>query len=62
MEDVESNMREESFCAILLQTVRNLLILKGRDVRVVEGARLEIALTVYDGVLQISITVAKPTT
>ena len=33
-----------------------------RDVRVVEGARLEIALTVSDGVLQISITVAKPTT
>ena|SRR5690348_9300267 len=33
-----------------------------RDVRVVEGARLEIALTVCDGVLQISITVAKPTT
>jgi hypothetical protein len=28
----------------------------------VEGARLEIALTVCDGVLQISITVAKPTT
>jgi hypothetical protein len=27
-----------------------------------EGARLEIALTVGDGVLQISITVAKPTT
>jgi hypothetical protein len=40
-----------------------LLILKiRRDVRVVEGARLEIALTVCDGVLQISITVAKPTT
>ena len=34
---------------------------EGRDVRVVEGARLEIALTVCDGVLQISITVAKPT-
>ena len=33
-----------------------------RDVRVVEGARLEIALAVCDGVLQISITVAKPTT
>jgi len=33
-----------------------------RDVRVVEGARLEIALAVSDGVLQISITVAKPTT
>jgi hypothetical protein len=29
---------------------------------VVEGARLEIALTVSDGVLQISITVAKPNT
>ena len=33
---------------------------KRRDVRVVEGARLEIALTVCDGVLQISITVADP--
>jgi hypothetical protein len=29
---------------------------------VVEGARLEIALAMIDGVLQISITVAKPTT
>ena len=35
---------------------------KRRDVRVVEGARLEIALTVCDGVLQISITVADPET
>jgi len=34
---------------------------KRRDVRVVEGARLEIALAIRDGVLQISITVAKPT-
>jgi hypothetical protein len=33
---------------------------KRRDGRVVEGARLEIALTVRDGVLQISITVADP--
>jgi hypothetical protein len=33
-----------------------------RDVRVVEGARLEIALAVCDGVLQISITVADPET
>jgi hypothetical protein len=38
------------------------LILKRRDVGVVDRARLEIALTVCDGVLQISITVAKPTT
>ena len=37
-------------------------VFKRRDVRVVEGARLEIALTVCDGVLWISITVAKPTT
>jgi hypothetical protein len=44
----------------LSQTVRKLLILKRRDVRVVEGARLEIALTVCDGVLQISITVTDP--
>jgi hypothetical protein len=35
---------------------------KGRDGRVVEGARLEIALTVCDGVLQIAITVADPET
>ena len=35
-------------------------IFERRDVRVVEGARLEIALTICDGVLQISITVAKP--
>jgi hypothetical protein len=41
---------------------RKWLILKRRDVRVVEGARLEIALTVCDGVLQISITVADPET
>jgi hypothetical protein len=42
---------------------RKLLILQvRRDVRVVEGARLEIALTVCDGVLRIAITVAKPTT
>jgi hypothetical protein len=34
---------------------------KRRDGRVVEGARSEIALAVCDGVLQISITVAKPT-
>jgi hypothetical protein len=33
---------------------------KRRDVRVVEGARLEIALTACDGVLQIFITVADP--
>ena len=37
-----------------------LIPLERRDVRVVEGARLEIALTVCDGVLQISITVADP--
>ena len=39
-----------------------LIPLARRDVRVVEGARLEIALAICDGVLQISITVAKPTT
>ena len=40
--------------------VRKPLIPKTRrDVRVVEGARSGIALTVCDGVLQISITVAK---
>ena len=50
------------FCATLFGTGRKPLILKRRDVRVVEGARLEIALAVCDGVLRISITVAKPTT
>ncbi|MBY0496315.1 MAG: site-specific integrase [Cyanobacteria bacterium] len=39
-----------------------LIPLARRDVRVVEGARLEIALTVCDGVLRISITVAEPET
>ena len=39
--NAESDMREGGFCAILFQTVRNSLILKRRDVRVVEGARLE---------------------
>ena len=48
------------FCADPL--ARKRLILKRRDVRVVEGARLEIALAVYDGVLQISITVAEAST
>ena len=38
------------------------LILKTERGRVIEGARLEIALAVCDGVLQISMTVAKPTT
>ena len=33
---------EGGFCATLFQSVRNSLILKRRDVRVVEGARLEI--------------------
>ena len=47
-------------CDNLCPTARKLLIPKRRDVRVVEGARLEIALTVCDGVLQISITVADP--
>ena len=38
-----------------------LVPLERRDIRVVEGARLEIALTVCDGVLRILTTVAKPT-
>jgi hypothetical protein len=37
-------------------------MIRKTDIRVVEGPRLEIALTVCDGVLQISITVAKPGT
>jgi len=43
------------------QLQRQLILQVRRDVRVVEGACLEIALAVCDGVLQISITVAKPT-
>ena len=38
---LRSNMREGRFCAILFLAARNSLILKRRDVRVVEGARLE---------------------
>ena len=50
-------------CFLLDPGSRKCQILKARrDVRVVEGARLEIALAICDGVLQISITVAKPTT
>jgi hypothetical protein len=39
---VESDVREGGFCAILIEAARKSLILKRRDVRVVEGARLEI--------------------
>jgi hypothetical protein len=49
-------------CDNLFVAGRNSLILKRRDAGAVDQARLEIALTVCDGVLQISITVAKPTT
>src|SRR5205809_6409793 len=38
---LRSDMREGTFCAILIQTACKSLILKRRDVRVVEGARLE---------------------
>ena len=60
--DAKTSLLPPGFCATLFQAIRKPLILKRRDVRVVEGARLEIALAVCDGVLQISITVAKPTT
>src|SRR5439155_2399896 len=53
---------EGAFCDNQIQTARKSLILKRRDVGVVDRARLEIALAICDGVLQISITVAKPTT
>jgi hypothetical protein len=53
---------EGGFCATLFLTIRKSLILKRRDAGAVDQARLEIALTMIDGVLQISITVAKPTT
>ncbi len=41
---------------------KQLILNIRRDVRVVEGARLEIRFAVVDGVLHISITVAKPST
>jgi hypothetical protein len=53
---------EGGFCSTLFRTARNSLILKRRDGGVVDRARLEIALAIVDGVLQISITVAKATT
>jgi hypothetical protein len=53
---------EGPFCDNQIQAARNSLILKRRDVGVVDRARLEIALAICDGVLRISITVAKPTT
>ena len=39
---IESDMREGGFCGILFQTARKPLILKRRDVGVVDRARLEI--------------------
>ena len=57
--DAKTSLLPPGFCATLFQAIRKPLILKRRDVRVVEGARLEIALAVA---LRISITVAKPTT
>src|SRR4051812_41649131 len=37
----ELDLREGKFCAALFSNICNSLILKGTDVRVVEGARLE---------------------
>jgi hypothetical protein len=50
------------FLKTMVSAIRKPLIPKRRDVRVVEGARLKIALAICDGVLRISITVAKPAT
>jgi len=61
-EEVTSQLRHSLLLRGDPPSGKLLIPLMGRDVRVVEGARLEIALTVCDGVLQISITVAKPTT
>ena len=64
--EVSDDLASQSRHSLLLQgsppSGKLLIPLERRDVRAVEGARLEIALTVCDGVLQISITVAKPTT
>jgi hypothetical protein len=63
MGDVEENrrgMHSPTACDILTSDRSQAVDSKRRDVRVVEGARLEIALTVCDGVLQISIIVADP--
>ena len=64
--EVSDDLTSPSRHSLLLQgsppSAKLLIPLERRDVRVVEGARLEIALTVCDGVLQSSITVAKPTT
>ena len=62
--EVSDDLTSQSRHSLLLQgsppSGKLLIPLARRHVRVVEGARLEIALTVCDGVLQISITVADP--
>jgi hypothetical protein len=64
--EVDDDLTSQSRHSLVLQgsppSAKLLIPLERRDVRVVEGARLEIALAVCDGVLQISITVAKATT
>ena len=64
--EVADDLTSQSRHSLLLQgsppSGKLLIPLNRRDVRVVEGARLEIALAICDGVLQISITVAKPAT
>ncbi len=55
-----SRARDERALAGCRSSATLLVPLVRRDVREAEGARLEIALTVCDGVLQISITVADP--
>jgi hypothetical protein len=47
-------------CDNQVASARKLLILKRRDAGAVDQARLEIALTVCDGVQWISITLADP--
>jgi len=61
LEGVSQFLSQFSFRADPL-TRKQLILKTRRDVRVVEGARLEIALAICDGVLRISITVAKPAT
>jgi hypothetical protein len=59
---MDENAARLPACAIICFDRSQIVDSKRRDVRVVEGARLEIALAICDGVLQILITVTKPTT
>jgi len=59
--NVRSDVREGRFCAILFETARKSLILNGEMSEWLKEHAWKLLLAVCDGVLQISITVAKPT-